>query len=78
MHTGIHVALTLLGAWWMWAVVERSRQAAPVAGIAAERLAQLQDSVDAIAVEVERIGEAQRFAAKIAAERVAEPRNPKP
>ena len=34
-----------------------------------ERLEQLQQSVDAIAVEVERIAEAQRFSAKLLAER---------
>ena len=33
------------------------------------QLAQLQQSVDAIAVEVERIAEAQRFTAKLEAER---------
>jgi hypothetical protein len=30
-----------------------------------ERLAQLQQAVDAVAVEVERIGESQRYSAKI-------------
>jgi hypothetical protein len=34
-----------------------------------QRLDQLQQSVDAIAVEVERIAEAQRFSAKLLAER---------
>ena len=34
-----------------------------------ERLEHLQQSVDAIAVEVERIAEAQRFSAKLLAER---------
>ena len=34
-----------------------------------ERFDQLQQSVDAIAVEVERIAEAQRFSAKLLAER---------
>lgn len=34
------------------------------------QLEQLQQSVDAIAVEVERIAEAQRFSAKLLAERV--------
>ena len=34
-----------------------------------DRLEQLQQSVDAIAVEVERIAEAQRFTAKLLAER---------
>ena len=37
------------------------------------QLQQLQQSVDAIAVEVERIAEAQRFSAKLLAER-ADPR----
>lgn len=75
MHTGLHVVLTIVGAWWMWRIVERSRQGGPAA-IATQRLDQLQDSVDAIAIEVERIGEAQRFATKIAAERVAPPQPP--
>ena len=34
-----------------------------------DRLEQLQQSVDAIAIEVERIAEAQRFSAKLAAGR---------
>lgn len=34
-----------------------------------ERLNQLQQSVDSIAIEVERIAEAQRFSAKLLAER---------
>lgn len=34
-----------------------------------DRLEQLQQSVDAIAVEVERIAEAQRFSAKLLADR---------
>jgi hypothetical protein len=34
-----------------------------------QRLDQLQQSVDAVAVEVERIAEAQRFSAKLLAER---------
>jgi hypothetical protein len=38
------------------------------------RLEQLQQSVDAIAIEVERIAEAQRFSAKLLAGRDAEPR----
>jgi hypothetical protein len=34
-----------------------------------QRLEQLQQSVDAIAIEVERVAEAQRFTAKLEAER---------
>ena len=41
------------------------------------RLEQLQQSVDSIAIEVERIAEAQRFSAKLLAEREAEPRLPR-
>ena len=37
-------------------------------------LEQLQQSVDSIAIEVERIAEAQRFTAKLAAERSEAPR----
>jgi hypothetical protein len=38
-----------------------------------DRLEHLQESVDAIAVEVERIAEAQRFSAKLLAERAESP-----
>jgi hypothetical protein len=38
-----------------------------------ERLEHLQQSVDAIAIEVERIAEAQRFSAKLLHERVESP-----
>ncbi len=44
------------------------------AGMAASEgeqlLAQLQQSVDAIAIEVERIGEAQRFSARLQSDKV--------
>lgn len=41
------------------------------------RFDQLQQSVDAIAVEVERIAEAQRFSAKLLADRVETPALPR-
>jgi hypothetical protein len=41
------------------------------------RLEQLQQSVDSIAIEVERIAEAQRFSAKLLAGREAESRIPR-
>lgn len=69
MHSGIHVALSLVGAYAMWWLAARDRRAEaqhemPDGG----RLEQLQQSVDAIALEVERIGEAQRFHTKLQAE----------
>lgn len=42
-----------------------------------QRFDQLQQSVDAIAVEVERIAEAQRFSAKLLAERSETPPLPR-
>ena len=42
-----------------------------------QRLDQLQQSVDAIAVEVERIAEAQRFSARLLAERPETPALPR-
>ena len=42
----------------------------------AERLVRLDGSVDTMAVEVERISEAQRFTAKVLAERAAPPAIP--
>jgi len=50
---------------------EREQTPAPLND---SRLEQLQQSVDAIAIEVERIAEAQRFSAKLLAGRDAEPR----
>jgi hypothetical protein len=52
------------------------RQKAPSSALPREdsqRLEQLQQSVDAIAIEVERIAEAQRFSAKLLHERVDSP-----
>jgi hypothetical protein len=69
LHTALHVALIPVGAYWMWAIVRRSRRrdlarSQPVDA----RIEYLQQSVDAIALEVERIGEAQRFSDRLRAE----------
>lgn len=69
MHSGIHVALSLVGAYAMWWLAARDRRAQAQTDVpAGGRLEQLQQSVDAIALEVERIGEAQRFHTKLQAE----------
>lgn len=70
LHAGGHVLLALLGAYALWRL-------APTAGLrdvahelpVDDRLDHLQQSVDAVAIEVERIGEAQRFSTKLQAER---------
>jgi hypothetical protein len=69
MHTAGHVAL-LLGGYLVWQLVPRGRRPDQTLVQATnDPLDHIQQSVDAIAVEVERIGEAQRFHEKIIAER---------
>lgn len=70
MHSGAHVALMLVGAYFTHRLLPSTvRQEQPSVPLADGRLDYLQQSVDAVALEVERIGEAQRFAARKQAER---------
>jgi hypothetical protein len=52
--------------------LQKKPRALEMSGAQNLQLEQLQQSVDAIAVEVERIAEAQRFSAKLLAERGAD------
>ena len=62
LHTAGHVVLLVAGALLMWRLMPRTdQQELPGAREASAALDNLQQSVDAIALEVERIGEAQRF-----------------
>ena len=81
----VHVVLTLLGGFWILRLV-RGRAAAGVGtegamGITGRRrafgdqLANLEQSVDAVAIEVERIGESQRFMTRLFTEQ-GMPRTP--
>jgi hypothetical protein len=75
MHGGLHVALAVLGGYVAWRLERRRRsRRAPQQGAAAHpgtpsaltgRLAELERSVDAVAIEVERIGEGQRFVTRV-------------
>jgi hypothetical protein len=69
VHAAVHAGLLLLGTFWAWRLATRAGQQDSLGLPAAARMEQLQESVDAIAVEVERIGEAQRFTAKLKQER---------
>ena len=70
LHTAAHVGLMLLGAYLVWRLAPRSgRKDAPRLEPTEERLERLQQSMDAVALEVERIGEAQRYSAKLQAQR---------
>jgi hypothetical protein len=69
-HAALHAGLMIVGAFAAWFVDARaSRGSAKFLPPADERLTQLQQSVDAVALEVERLGEAQRYGAKQAVER---------
>lgn len=68
-HAMGHVLLLFLGLYVAWRV-RRPRstgQSAPTeaAPLFDERLERIEQSLDAIAVEVERVGEGQRFVAKL-------------
>lgn len=55
----------------IWRGGSRSRRETALEG--SQQITRLEEAVESIAIEVERIGEAQRFAAKLAAERPREP-----
>lgn len=78
MHGGTHAALLALTLYLIVLLRPGARRTfaapssidddqLPPASAGDARMEQLQQSVDAIAIEVERIGEAQRFNAKLAA-----------
>jgi hypothetical protein len=74
LHALAHVALAAVGAFFVWRIPRRSRlQQLPATDEVDQRLDRLQQSVDAVAIEVERIGEAQRFTTKLAAELAEKP-----
>ena len=58
-------------------LVKKAQRELPDASLMEQRFDQLQQSVDAIAVEVERIAEAQRFSAKLLSERSETPTLPR-
>lgn len=80
-HAGLHVLLSVAGAWFTGLLVARRRAADGTAQLAAAgagapaelsgRLSNLERSLDAIAVEVERVGEGQRFMTRLFSERRA-------
>jgi hypothetical protein len=69
MHAMLHLFLLLLGlaAFFGWWIARRGvpRQEPSTTPIEAARVEYLQQSVDAMALELERIGEAQRFNDKL-------------
>jgi hypothetical protein len=72
-HGLVHVAL-LFGGYLGWKYLSSGRKRDVITAQADDpRIEYLQQSVDAIAVEVERIGEAQRYQEKLQAEKAMKP-----
>lgn len=70
MHAMSHLFLLILGiaGYVGWRLARRGApQNAPQAQVAEERVEYLQQSVDAMALELERLGEAQRYREKLQA-----------
>jgi hypothetical protein len=66
LHSGTHAALFALGLYVTWRLVSPDwRRAKPVTSPLeselTDRLTNIEQAVDAVAIEVERVGEGQRF-----------------
>ena len=79
LHTGAHAGLMLLGASLVWRLAPR-RDARRIwrwgeseipaqSGELTDHLTHLEQSVDAVAIEVERMGEGQRFMTRLFTEK---------
>jgi hypothetical protein len=81
MHAMLHLFLLLLGVagYVGWRLARRGAAPdhLPSAELPEQKLEYLQQSVDAMALELERVGEAQRFAEKLRVEKGETPPPPK-
>ena len=75
IHAGVHVALSLIGLYFGWRIVSRWEASLAVhqptpaippdlSGLTAH-LRRLEQSMEAMAIEIERIGEGQRYVARV-------------
>lgn len=72
-HATIHAALALGFGLWAHHRLRPARRGDPaLAAVADERLDRIERAIESVAIEVERIGEMERFSARILAERAAE------
>jgi hypothetical protein len=69
ISTGVIAAACGIGVATYRSVKRIDSKPLPPSADVSQRLEQLQQSVDAIAIEVERLAEAQRFTARLEAER---------
>jgi hypothetical protein len=72
MHAATHAIILFAGlsAYAMWQTRQSNQRVIPGASEAAASLDHLQQTLDSIALEVERIGEAQRYEARLLNDRV--------
>lgn len=77
LHCAVHVALLVPGVWLVARLYRRGQDEADAMDLAADdfpdRLKDLEQSVDAVALEIERIGEGQRFMTRVLSDRAAKP-----
>ena len=74
LHAAAHLALMIGGTYAVWRLAARAgRNVSAALPPTEQRLELLQASVDVVAIELERLGEAQRFNAKQQAGRVDPP-----
>ena len=72
-HATIHAALALGFGLWAWDRMRLAQRREPrLTSLADERLERIERAIDSVALEVERIGEMERFASKILAARASE------
>lgn len=72
VHASVHAGLMILGAVFVWLLasrrdtssLERAASAAELSQLG-DRLTMIQQSIDSIGIEVERIGEGQRFITRV-------------
>lgn len=70
VHTGVHAVLAIVGVY-LAIRIWRFGNSVSVIGLPGEldyRIVQLEQSVDAIAIEIERVGEGQRFITQLLTE----------
>lgn len=80
-HASLHVLLTVIGALVSWALITSRRNPREIgalrtpgsSGELGSHLSNLEQSLDAIAVEVERVGENQRYMTKVLTEQERTP-----
>jgi len=76
IHTGIHVALLLLGVYYVRRILIPRWAVTPypvITGEVSDRLTRVEQSVEAISLAIERVGEGQRFMTRLLSDNAVTP-----